>query len=309
MTSKRMTHDHFFKRFMSDADVAKDFFSSHLPANIQSQVLLDTLTIEPTSFVTPELKNRISDMIYRVKLTNQEDAYLVLLVEHQSKPDPLMPFRLHYYAMQVIDKHIRQHKGNHALPLPPVWPMVFYNGHHAYDAECSLLPLFGEYAPFMQNAILEPFTLIDVSKEADINIRGQKWASILAWCMRYSRQRDFLPYVKEFGQMLRDLAVHAGDARLRDVLYYIASTLDTVAGSDEVIGALLEVAPPELEGDIMTIGEQFYTKGEVHGVAKGLHMSVEVMKLIQQGIDNDTIATRLSLDIDDVQKIREQLVH
>lgn len=305
MTLKRMAHDQFFKRFMSDVVVAKDFFSSHLPAHIQNQVLLDTLTIEPTSFVTPELKNRISDMLYRVKLINQEDAYLALLVEHQSKPDPLMPFRLHYYAMQVIDRHIRQYKGNHALPLPPVWPVVFYNGHHAYDAERCLLPLFGEYAPFMQNAILEPFTLIDVSKEADINIRGQKWASILAWCMRHSRQRDFMPYIKELGQMLRDLAVHAGDTRLRDVLYYIASTLDTSVSSDEVIGALLEVVPSELEGDIMTIGEQLYTKG----MTEGLHMSVEVMKLIQQGMNDDAIATKLSLDAQDVQKIREQLVH
>ena len=42
--------------------------------------------MEKGSFVEPNLKKSISDILFSAKF-NSEDGYLFLLLEHQSKPD------------------------------------------------------------------------------------------------------------------------------------------------------------------------------------------------------------------------------
>ena len=63
----------------------------------------------------------------------------------------------------------------------------------------------------------------------------------------------------------------------------------------------------------MTVGEQIYNKGlvegETKGMAKGLHVTVEAIKLIQAGLSDRTIAKQLTLDVEDVQRLREQIIH
>ncbi len=76
-------HDHFFKRAMGDLRVAADFLQQHLPAEICKQIDFSTLKLSKNSFVDDALKNHEIDVLYQASI-NQEDAYIYLLLEHQS---------------------------------------------------------------------------------------------------------------------------------------------------------------------------------------------------------------------------------
>lgn len=52
----RPGHDGLFKLFLREPDTARDFLAVHLPADIRSQVRLDTLKLEPGSFVDQKLR-------------------------------------------------------------------------------------------------------------------------------------------------------------------------------------------------------------------------------------------------------------
>jgi predicted transposase/invertase (TIGR01784 family) len=76
------------------------------------------------SFISEEMINRESDIIYRVKKEGLE-IYILVLVEFQSAPDATMPVRLLSYIMRLYEQLLANKQ---PLPLPPIFPLVLYNG-------------------------------------------------------------------------------------------------------------------------------------------------------------------------------------
>src|SRR4051812_6517281 len=104
--ANNQAHDGFFKKSMSNPNVAREFFEFHLPAMIKDKVNLDTLKLQKESFLDNILGQGIVDMLFEVQF-GQDLGYLTLLVEHQNKPDPLMPFRIYKYMLRICDNHLK----------------------------------------------------------------------------------------------------------------------------------------------------------------------------------------------------------
>ena len=79
-----------------------------LPAGLAGRLDLDRLTRVPASFVDEALKWRYSDLLFTAPLDGR-DAFVYLLVEHQSSADPLMAFRMLRYVTRIWDHHLRDH--------------------------------------------------------------------------------------------------------------------------------------------------------------------------------------------------------
>lgn len=120
----RPGHDGLFKLFLREPDTARDFLAVHLPADIRAQVRLDTLKLEPGSFVDQKLRELHSDVLYSVETAEGHAGYIYCLVEHQSTADRMMAWRMMRYSMAVMDAHLK--KGNGTLPV--VVPLLFYQG-------------------------------------------------------------------------------------------------------------------------------------------------------------------------------------
>ncbi len=130
------THDAFFKHFFGDIATAHGFLSIHLPVGIRQHCDFSTLALEPTSFVDEKLRSRISDMLYSLR-TTQGKGYIYCVIEHQSKPDKLMAFRLLRYSLAAMQQHLSQ--GHKTLPL--VVPLLFYHGKRSpYPYSLNWLP-------------------------------------------------------------------------------------------------------------------------------------------------------------------------
>lgn len=56
-------HDELFKTFLGDIAIARDFFSVHLPENIQPYCDLATLRIQPTEFIDDALYKHYADIL------------------------------------------------------------------------------------------------------------------------------------------------------------------------------------------------------------------------------------------------------
>ncbi|MCL0080748.1 Rpn family recombination-promoting nuclease/putative transposase [Peptococcaceae bacterium] len=58
-------HDVFFKKSLEDLNVAKDFISNYLPAEITAMLDLNSLKPVPGSFVDDELRESFTDMLFK----------------------------------------------------------------------------------------------------------------------------------------------------------------------------------------------------------------------------------------------------
>lgn len=75
---------------------------------------------ESGSFVEDNLRSRYSDILYSLH-TQHGPGYVYALIEHQSKSDRLMAFRLMRYAIAAMQRHLDA--GHDTLPL--VVPILF----------------------------------------------------------------------------------------------------------------------------------------------------------------------------------------
>ncbi|WP_172718768.1 Rpn family recombination-promoting nuclease/putative transposase, partial [Escherichia coli] len=117
-------HDALFKSFLTHPDTARDFMEIHLPKDLRELCDLDSLKLESASFVDEKLRALHSDILWSVK-TREGDGYIYVVIEHQSREDIHMAFRLMRYSMAVMQRHIEHDKRQ---PLPLVIPMLFYHG-------------------------------------------------------------------------------------------------------------------------------------------------------------------------------------
>ena len=116
-------HDGFFRVAMTNLKVAKDLLKAHLPKKLDKQIDWDTLQITNKSYVDENLKQTFSDMVYRCQINGRE-SYIYALIEHQTEPYFLLPFKVLEYNVMICREHIRQ--GHKELPL--IANLVIYSG-------------------------------------------------------------------------------------------------------------------------------------------------------------------------------------
>jgi len=79
-----LSHDNFFRKSLSDKKIAAEFFETHLPEKILSQIDLSTLEQQKENYFDNTLGHGIVDMLYTVQF-GQDQGYLMILLEHRSK--------------------------------------------------------------------------------------------------------------------------------------------------------------------------------------------------------------------------------
>lgn len=318
LAPQRRPHDEFFKSMMFEWPVAKDFFESNFPAELLSLIKLDTIVLVPGDLVDKELRMLHTDILYKVELKEGGEGYIFILVEHYSTPDPTMAFRTLNYVMRILDRHVKEYSnaGKNSLPLPYIFPIVYYNGEKAFKGERYLFNLFGKYKEQVEKIFNGSLNLVDISVEADMDIRGQKRASLLSWCMRYSQQREFLSHLPEFGQYVKDLRLVSAwtvedENRAKTMINYMIRSLNTTANSETLIEAMYNALPSELEGTVATLAEQLFEKGTLKGKIEGkkeaIKETLEAIRLIHAGWDNQTISEKTQLSLEVVKELRKQI--
>ena len=118
-------HDKFFKKSLENPEAARHFLQQYLPKETLKIMNLDTLELQHVTFIDEDFKSSACDVIFRVNTLEEQDVYIYALLEHQRKPEKIMPFRLLKYMVRLLDLHLTKHKTEF---LPLIVPLVIYNG-------------------------------------------------------------------------------------------------------------------------------------------------------------------------------------
>ncbi|EKH3311165.1 Rpn family recombination-promoting nuclease/putative transposase [Salmonella enterica] len=279
----RPGHDGLFKLFLREPDTARDFLAVHLPADIRAQVRLDTLKLEPGSFVDQKLRELHSDVLYSVEAAEGHAGYIYCLVEHQSTADRMMAWRMMRYSMAVMDAHLK--KGNDTLPV--VVPLLFYQGTvRPYPYSTDWMDCF--YVPELAREVYSrPWPLVDVSVMEDSDLQSHRRMALLELVQRDIRHRDAASLLRDVVQLIR----LAGNTReqVEAVLCYIIYNGMT---SESITPFLYELAGkiPEYKELIMgTIAQQLKEEGIQLGIQQGIQQGIE------QGIEQARLVAQQKL--------------
>ena len=116
-------HDGFVKKCLTDLGVAQEFLENYLHPKVKEKCDFNKIEIVAGSYIEDDLKAHASDIVYKLNLKdNSGCTYVYALIEHQSSPDKLMPFRILRYQMAIIQRHMEANP-NDKIPL--VAPIVF----------------------------------------------------------------------------------------------------------------------------------------------------------------------------------------
>ncbi|WP_040257386.1 Rpn family recombination-promoting nuclease/putative transposase [Rickettsia hoogstraalii] len=179
--SEKIKHDKFFQKALANPFVAREFFNMHLPPHIKALFSPTTLTLENDSFIEPNLKESITDVLFSVKINNNE-SYLYLLLEHQSSSDHLMAFLLFKYMLNIAERHLSLYPNPKKFPF--IYPLVFFNDNQKYTAPLNLWDLF-ENSELVKATWSNDYQLIDLQNIADEKLKQNPWLAILQILMKY----------------------------------------------------------------------------------------------------------------------------
>lgn len=133
----------------------------HRPANVHdllalgefallSQLRLEKMVVDPTTYVTADYRHAISDVVVSVPWhksagRRRKPLWLTILIEHQSEPDRLIALRVLEYLVQIWKKQVRDHEKKYgstaSVRLQPILPVVFYTGLYRWERLGQLIDL------------------------------------------------------------------------------------------------------------------------------------------------------------------------
>ena len=170
------------------------------PANLRALLmravphLAGSLDCEQAKLLHPEFplddwRRREADLPFEIPFRAGEEeltALVLLLIEHQSDTDPVMPLRLLYFAVKYWDRQWRQWeqlpRPRVPLRLSPVLPLVLYTGATPWGSNRQMVDLLGEpaelhgFAPAWEPLI---WNLAEQTPEGLLG-SGEAWLQMLA---------------------------------------------------------------------------------------------------------------------------------
>ncbi|WP_286146250.1 Rpn family recombination-promoting nuclease/putative transposase [Shigella sp. FC1967] len=240
---------------------AKDFFFIHLPEELKGYCDFSTLQLQNSSFIDIKLRSRMSDILYLVK-TKEGDVPIYLLVEHQSRPDKMIAWRMMHYAFCTMNQHLQQ--GYKSLPL--VVPILFYHGKKKpYPFPVNWMECF-PLSSLASQLYSNDFSLIDLTSIDDDILLTHKKAAVMEIAMKHVNSCDDLNQIA----MLLSKAINQKNCRDEDtvaVVQYLFSIMDA-SDFEFIINNIAEQVDNHRE-TIMNIAWRLENKGFKLGIDEG----------------------------------------
>ena len=204
-------HDPAYKLLFSRPRMVRDLLDGFAARGWSGALDFDTLDPLPASFVSEDLQQRHGDLVWRIRFRDDRWLYLVLLLEFQATVDPAMALRMLTYTALLYqrldaDGVLRDHGA-----LPPVLPVVLYNGRRTWTAPVEMTDLVAAgsdlLAPYQPS---QRYYLLDGARVADADLPADNLVSAL---IALEKTRDAAG-LREVLRALSDLLRAQGDDHL-----------------------------------------------------------------------------------------------
>ena len=139
-------HDTGYRLLFSAPEMVRDLLRGYVPQEWVESADFASLRRVNASYVSETLRRRDDDMVWKIRLGEQW-LYVYLLLEFQSVPDRWMALRMQVYAGLLYQDLVARKELGVDGKLPPVLPIVLYNGAAPWRWADSLEALLSASPP------------------------------------------------------------------------------------------------------------------------------------------------------------------
>lgn len=129
------SHDEFFRATFADPKIARAFCRHYVAGRFPNQLDVEGLKLQKGSFVDPDLRSHLSDMLYTVPLAGtNRSLYIYILIEHKSRSEEFTMVQLLRYMLQIWCMELEKAKYKAGFRLPPILPLILHHGEREFTA-------------------------------------------------------------------------------------------------------------------------------------------------------------------------------
>ena len=310
MTDK--PHNNLFQYTFSDKNNVKDLLINFLK-DLSDKLDLTTLAIDNTTYISEQLKEFYSDIVYQVETKEKKKVKVALLFEHKSSPPQFPHLQLLDYMLGIwrYDVDVKKKPKHSKRLLTPVIPIFFYHGKEKWKKKA-----FSAYFPKVDNLIQNviptiEYYIIDLADYDDDFILSLKAGFIINSLLAFKHKNDTVYVRKYFARIFINLERHLDSDVIRNftlaLSVYIVTT--TRINSKEII-ELVEKLPKKTKSFVMTGYESLLLEGEKRGIQKGKLRNEQeniietALKLLSHNMSDDFIIDITGIDIDTLSILR-----
>ena len=286
---KKQKHDKIFKEILDNKREGAKIISK------KSDYKISESEIEKYNrkFVLPELENRESDVIYKLK-----DKPVFFLIEHQTKVDYSMPFRMLEYSMTIMKSAITKEKMKSSKEIfPVVIPIVLYTGREKWKVPITLEER--QYESKSQNLQFK-YNLVDGGKMSKEELMREE--SILSRAIlleKLDKPEEILETLKEITTKDLDL----------DEKYFINLILKYLLSEklsrDEAKEILENLKGKEDDTMFIDILKKYFDDKEEKAVNEGIKKIVKEM--LKNNADEDFIKEVTKITNQELKEIKAEM--
>ena len=164
------SHDARYRALFSYPETVEDLLVHAVNEPWVEEIDFSYFKKEETVWLSKRMRNkREGDSVFELKLKSGSVRYVYLFIEFQSTQDRWMALRYTLYIVLFLEHLVKQKRYNKNEKLPPVFPVVLYNGDATWRKPTQLKTLFQldaksslmAYQPHFQ------YFLIDEGRKAD----------------------------------------------------------------------------------------------------------------------------------------------
>lgn len=286
-------HDKIFKDILNDKEEARKFINKYLELEIPIQK--DSIELYNSSYITEAYKSKESDVVYKMK-----DKNIFFLIEHQSKIDLSMPYRMENYGMQIINTAIDKEKiGKSNYLYPKVIPIVLYTGNKKWKAKLSFSELQEKLPSYKENE--KSYTIVDINNYTKEKLIKDELFVTKVMLLEKSKT------TKELIENAKDTLKNISESKFGKMVKIIYLLLGKKLGEDET-KRILNIIIEKGEDDMLDVIERIEERErrelkqrELKGKKEGI---IEIAKnMIKQGCDIDFIYTITGLKKNKIEEL------
>jgi hypothetical protein len=154
-------HDSSYKFLFSNPELVRDLIMGFIPDEWLQSLDYSTLEKVPGSYISEDFQQREDDIVWKVKVGG-DWVYLYLLMEFQSSVDKYMALRMMVYIGLLYQDLIKRGEVLEDGRLPPILPIVLYNGSQKWTAVTNiseLIPvvpgLVSQFSPSLRYLLID----------------------------------------------------------------------------------------------------------------------------------------------------------
>lgn len=298
-------HDRGYQLLFSNPIIFRQLLESFVDAPWVAQLDFNSCEKLNKSFISKEYEKRESNLIYKIRWRDQT-AYIILLLEFQSTVQRFMAVRIWRYLAEFYTDWIETHSIGRHEKLPPVFPIMLYNGDEKWTAPDNLADLIennellGNFAlhfkylkivenEFSSENLLKIGNIVSTLFLAETQYDYEQLTQELLRLFKQEDRAAISLFINWFKQLSLRNRIDPRDYQQYEQLYR----------DEQEVGMLITALRKERE--------TLYQQGKQSGLQEGAQKKVrDVAKaMLSEGFEPAIIAKITQLSLQDIEQIKQ----